>query len=175
MADDRRQSLLQSFAEHRDALTRFLTRRLNNPALAEDLTQETWLRAARSPGVVQGAASIGNPRSYLFRIASNLALDHQRHVGQRVELEASDEVTVAVADPQPSPENVVLYRSEFARLLRVIDSLPPRRREVFLLCKFEGLSHAEIAARLGVGRNTVVSHMVNALAAIEREMDPEEK
>jgi RNA polymerase sigma factor (sigma-70 family) len=175
MADDRRHSLLQSFAEHRDALMRFLTRRLNNPALAEDLTQETWLRAARSAAVAQGAASIDNPRSYLFRIASNLALDHQRHVGHRVELQADDEATAAVADPQPSPENVVLYRSEFARLLRVVDGLPPRCREVFLLGKFEGLGHAEIAARLGIGRSTVVSHMVNALAAIEREMDPEEK
>jgi len=155
---------------------RFLTRRLDNATLAEDLTQETWLRAANS----QGVATIDNPRSYLFRIASNLVLDHQRHVGHRIELQASDEATAAIADRQPSPENVVLYRSEFARLLRVIDGLSPRCREVFLLGKFEELSHAEIAARLGISHNTVVSHMVSALAVLEREMgeremDPEEK
>lgn len=176
MPEDRRQSLLESFAQHREALMRFLTRRLDNASLAEDFTQETWLRAANS----QGAAMIGNPRSYLFRIASNLVLDHQRHIGHRIELQATDEATAAVADNRPSPENVVLYRSEFARLLRVIDGLSPRCREVFVLAKFEELTHAEIAARLGIGRNTVVSHMVNALAALEREMgeremDPEEK
>ncbi|MBN9488200.1 MAG: RNA polymerase sigma factor [Alphaproteobacteria bacterium] len=164
MADDHR--LLSSFAEHRSALLRFLRRRLGNAALAEDLTQETWLRAANA----RGAAAIDNPRGYLFSIASNLALDHQRHVGHRVELQAVAEVVEAVADHQPSPENVVLYRSEFARLLRVVDQLSPRCREVFVLGKFEGLSLAEISQRLGISRNTVVTHMVNALAAIEREM-----
>lgn len=163
-----RHSLLSSFTEHRDALLRFLARKLGNVALAEDLTQETWLRAANS----DGAVAIGNPRSYLFRIASNLALDHQRHVGHRIELEATEEVAAAVADSQPSPENIVLYRSEFARLMRALDRLSPRCREVFVLCRFELLSHAEIGRRLGISRNTVVSHMVTALAALEREMAP---
>jgi RNA polymerase sigma factor, sigma-70 family len=153
MAENYRYSLLQSFAEHRQALMRFLTRRLDNPALAEDLAHETWLRAATSPG----GAVTGNPRSHLFRIAANLAIDHQRHA--------------FVADSQSTPKNVVLYRSEFARLVRAIDGLPSRCREIFLLCRFEDLSHADIAERLGIGRNTVVSHMVNAMVTIEREMD----
>ncbi|MDB5488982.1 MAG: polymerase sigma factor [Reyranella sp.] len=166
MVENGRYSLLQSFAEHRQALTRFLTRRLDNPVLAEDLAHETWLRAANRAG----DAVIGNPRSYLFRIASNLAIDHQRHVSQRIELQATEEAAF-VADSQPSPENVVLYRSEFARLVRVIDGLSPRCREIFMLCRFEGLSHAEVAGQLGISRNTVVSHMVKAMTAIEREMD----
>jgi len=165
MADDHH-SLLSSFAEHREALLRFLQRRLNNMTLAEDLAQETWLRAASA----QNAAAIENPRSFLFRIASNLAIDHQRHVGHRVELAASPAVTEAVPDRQPSPENITLYRSEFARLLHVVNGLSPRCREVFVLGKFEGLSLAEIGTRLGISRNTVVTHMVNALAAIEREL-----
>lgn len=174
MTDQRRSSLLQSFAEHRDALLRFLNRRLNNAALAEDLIQETWLRAANGKAPASGAAAIDNPRSYLFRIASNLVLDHQRHVGHGIELQATDEAA-AIPDPQPSPEDIVLYRSEFARLLEVIDGLSPRCREVFMLCRFEGFSHAEIAERLRISRSTVVSHMVNALTAIERAMGPEEK
>ena len=94
MTDQRRPSLLQSFTEHRDALLRFLSRRLDNAALAEDLTQETWLRAASSQALAPGAAAIANPRSYLFRIASNLALDHQRHVGHGIELQATEEAVV---------------------------------------------------------------------------------
>lgn len=174
MAEDRRQSLLQSFAEHRDALMRFLVRKLGDRSLAEDLTQETWLRAATSPAFGPGASTIDNPRSYLFRIASNLALDHQRHVGYRVELQGKDEAAAVVADPQPSPEIVALHRSEFARMMRVVEGLSPRCREVFVLCRFEGLSHSEIVRRLGISRNTVVSHMVTALAALEREMGEEE-
>ena len=157
MAENDRYSLLQSFAEHRQALMRFLTRRLGNPALAEDFAHQTWLRAAYSPG----SAIIGNPRSHVFRIAASLAIDHQR---EATEMPGSVGVS-------PLPSNVVLYRSEFARLIRVIEDLPVRCREVLLLCRFEGLSHADIADRLGISANAVVCHMVSAMAAIEREMD----
>jgi DNA-directed RNA polymerase specialized sigma24 family protein len=51
----------------------------------------------------------------------------------------------------------------------------PRGREVFVLCRFEELSHAEIARRLGISRNTAVSHMVAALAALEWEMGERER
>ncbi len=59
-------------------------------------------------------------------------------------------------------------------MLRVIDGLSPRCREVFVLCRFEEFSHAEIGRRLGTTRDTVVSHMVTALAAIERGMGRKE-
>ncbi len=165
-----RDRLLQHFTAHQDALKRFLMRRLGNAALAEDLTQETWLRAANA----DAAAEIGNPRAYLFRIAANLALDHQRHVNRRVEVEAEQGVVDAIADRSPTPDKIVLYRSEFARLLRAVNRLPPRCREVFILAKFEEMTYAEIAEILGISRNTVITHMVAALAAIEREM-PSEK
>lgn len=166
---ERRDSLLSSFAQHRDALLRFLVRRLGNPALAEDLTQETWLRAAGAGG---GGATLGNPRSYLFRIAANLALDHQRHVGHGVEIEAADEVTATVADPRPSPEEHALHRAEFNRLMEVVNALSPRCREVFILCRFEGMTQSEVADRLGISKATVVTHVVNALAAVESAMGP---
>lgn len=157
MAGNHRYSLLQSLAEHRQALMRFLTRRLGSAALAEDFAHETWVRVAHRPG----SNVIGSPRSYLFHIAASLAVDHQQRTAKE---------TVR-ASASPLPENVVLYRSEFARLVRVIEDLPARCREIFLLCRFEGLSHADAADRLGVSRNVVVSHMVNAMVAIEREMD----
>jgi len=174
MAGTGRYSLLQSFAEHRQALTRFLTGRLGNPALAQDLAHQTWIRAATSAGGV----ILGTPRSHLFRIAANLAIDHQRYVEQRMRLRATEEgVVVAGAQPlPPSSHNVVLHRSELARLARVIDGLTPRGREILLLCRFEGLSHAEVAERLGLSRISVISHMMNAMVALEREIDrPEEK
>jgi RNA polymerase sigma-70 factor (ECF subfamily) len=163
-----KEMLLSAFAEQRHTLLRFLARRLGNATLAEDLTQETWLRAA----TVDGAAAIDNPRSYLFRIASNLALDHQRHAGQRVEVAVPDEAAAAIPDARPSPEMVALHRSELDRLLGVVRGLSPRCREVFILAKFEGLTYRQIAGRLGIARTTVVTHMVTALAALEREMGP---
>ncbi|WP_162912896.1 RNA polymerase sigma factor [Rhodospirillaceae bacterium SYSU D60014] len=165
---DTRNKLLSIFAEHQDALTRLLTRRLGSVALVEDLIQETWLRAANC----KGTAALVNPQAYLFRIASNLALDHLRHVGQRIEVRASEEAVAAVSDPAPSPEAAAVHRSELDRLLRIVGGLSPRCREVFILHKFEGLPYNEVAQRLGISRNTVMVHMVKALAALEREMDP---
>lgn len=91
--------LLATFLEHRDAVQRFLRRRLRSHALADDLTQETWLRAATAAG----PTAILNPRSYLFRIAANLSRDHYRHIGQRVEVALPAPLCDAVADPAPSP------------------------------------------------------------------------
>jgi RNA polymerase sigma factor (sigma-70 family) len=81
-------------------------------------------------------------------------LDHQRRVGQRVELKVAEETAAAVADARPTPETVVLYRGEFARLVCILDGLSSRCREVFVLCRFDEFSHAEIASRLGISRNT---------------------
>lgn len=157
-----------TFTEQRESLKRFLLRRLGNAALAEDLAQETWIRAVNA----DTATAIQNPRAYLFRIAANLATDHQRHVGRGVEVAATD-AQLDIADCAPSPEEAALYRSEVARLRQVVAALPPRCREVFTLAKFEDLTYAEVAARLGISRNTVIKHMVVALTAIERAMLPE--
>lgn len=164
-----RDALLAAFAEHQDSLKRFLARRLGNVTLAEDLAQETWLRAAR----IDGADDVDNPRAYLFRIAANLALDHQRHVNRGIEIEAGPDL-YDIADRSPTPEAIALHRSEFARLLRVVEGLTPRCREVFILAKFEEMTYAEVAETLGISRNTVITHMVTALAALEREMGPED-
>jgi len=166
---DIRQALLATFTEQQDALMRFLRRRLGNVALAEDLTQETWLRAAST----DRSAVIDNPRGYLFRIAANLALDHQRHAGLGVEVAACDSVTERIADPAPSPEAIALHRSEFDRFMRAVDELPPRCREVFLLVKVHGLKYSEVAARLGLSKNTVMVHMTNALARLDVHFPPE--
>jgi RNA polymerase sigma-70 factor (ECF subfamily) len=193
-----RNRLLAAFAEHQQGLIRFLWRRLGNHALAQDLVQETWLRAAtaslspnpagraagrenpdpldhsyRKGGAapVAGAgradlAQIADPRRYLYRIAANLAVDHQRHVNRGVEVPAEPDHLAAIADRAPSPESVVLHRRELQKLLEAIDRLSPRCREVFLLTKLEGMSYAEVAARLGISKNTVMVHMTNALAQL---------
>lgn len=165
-----RSQMLAVFAEQKAALQRFLARRLgDNASLAEDLTQEVWLRAA----TVEGVEQVRNPKSYLFRIASNLAVDHIRHQRHGVELGAAEDYRELVADPRPSPETEAVHRGELRRLLAAVDRLPPRTREVFLLAKLQDLSYLEIAERLGIARNTVMVHMTSALALLERHLNGE--
>lgn len=164
-----REKLLGLFIEQRDALVRFLARRTGSATLAEDMAHDVWLRAATA----NGAAQIDHPRSYLFRIASNLAYDHRRRLEQGVEIESVPATVATIADSAPSPEIIALHKSELARFIRATEKLPPRCREVFLLAKVHELTYAEIAARLGISKNTVMVHISNALSHMDACFDPE--
>lgn len=161
-----REQLLMAYTEHRDALLGYLIRQFGSVSLAEDIAQETWLRLASRTL----AEHIGNPRAYLFRIATNIGTDHQRHHGMGIEVQADDELIEQVPAPGVDPARSVQFHDELQRLLQTVDELPPRCREVFILCRVEGFSHGEIAERLGISKSTVVSQMVKALARLEQVM-----
>lgn len=148
-------------------LQRFFRRRVNSPETAADLTQETFLRLLRAGP----AATLRDPKAYLFRTARNLVIDHHRSAKDRHSSPVADAEWRALRDPHPSPEATVLSREELDVVRQAIADLPPRGREVFLLHKFEGLSYAEIAGRLGIAKNTVVVHMVRSLAHCKKRLD----
>lgn len=162
-----RERLLLAFIQHREALLNYLTRKFGNLALAEDITQETWVRLASR--VVDGS-HVSNPKAYLFRIADNLMRDHYRHLGLGIEVETCDEQVNQISDSGVDPLQSAHCLGELQRLLAVIEQLPPRCREVFILCRVDGLSHAQIAERLGISKATVVSQMVKALSRLEQVM-----
>ena len=66
-------------------------------------------------------------------------------------------------DDAPSPETVAAGRQRLAKLVEALDCLPAKTRTVFRLHKFDGLSHAEVAQRLGISRSSVEKHMIDAL------------
>lgn len=142
-----------------DEVKAFLTRRLGDPAIAEDLTQEAYLRAASLPANIE----IINPRAWLFATARNLLVDHSRRSRvRRNHMGAADDIHL-IPDERPCIDAVLLAREELKVLAGAVEALPPRTREVFRLHKFEGKSYAEIAEQLGIAKNTVMVHMVNAL------------
>jgi RNA polymerase sigma factor (sigma-70 family) len=153
------------FLAHGRALRRFLAKRVPGDA-AEDLTQEAFVRLMRGAP----AAALRDPRAYLFRTAANLAADHWRAQARAVPA-AAEEAGEGAADTRPLPDRALLSREELAVLRQAVAELSPRTREVFLLHKEQGLSHAEIATRLGIAKNTVVVHMVRALGICRRALE----
>ena len=147
------------YFEHSEELRRYLRRRLNCAQTAADLTQEVFLRLMRS----EPAGVLENPRAYLYRIASNLLADHLRGLKQRPG-NADAGPLEQIADEKPGPERALLTRDELRRLELVIDALPSRQRQILLLHKYDGLSYDAIAERLGISKNTVMVHMMRALA-----------
>ncbi|MBC8088066.1 MAG: sigma-70 family RNA polymerase sigma factor [Phycisphaerae bacterium] len=128
-------------------LVRYLTRRLGDRDWAEEIAQETFLRALRQE-------TISSERSWLFAVATNLVRDDARKQSrQRKHLEllrAEAEANVSV-DPEPTS----MERDEERALARqAIESLAERDR-LALLMREEGLDYDEIAEALSITRSSV--------------------
>ena len=161
-----RDPLTSTFLDNREALKAYLVRHFGSAAIADDLTQETWLRvASRKVG-----ERIGNPRAYIFRIARNLGMDIRRREALGIEVQADPVVVEMITDAKCDPARKAELSRELQQVMQVIDELPPRCREVFILCRIDGLDHQQVAERLGISKNTVVSQMVKAMQRIEKAM-----
>jgi RNA polymerase sigma factor (sigma-70 family) len=153
-------------------LRAFFRRRVRNDADTDDYVQEVFARVIASTG----AEKISNARAFLLQTASNLLKDsHRRRTAQR---RTGDEVPIEaaldLADAwQPSPERVLEQRDELRALQHELAGMDPMRREVLLLARLEGLSHAAIADQLGLDVATVRVHLKRALVhLVKRRMQP---
>lgn len=151
-------------AEH-GRLRSFVRRIVRNPAVAEDVVQQAFANI-----LARIDQSTAPNSAYMLQAARNLALNHLRDAKRRADVEIPDAAIENVADLQPSPEMIVLYRSELRRLLEAVSALPARRKEAFVLNRVAGLSYDEVAVRMGVSRNTVISQIVAAMAELDRRL-----
>lgn len=142
---------LQDFLTLRyDDLKRRLGRRLGSSELAGDALQDTWLRLNGKHAV----GAVASPGAYLFRMAFNVAIDRQRSESRR--LSASEvESILEIADPAPGPAEVAQTRSDLDALIRAMEELPKRRRDILLAARLEGLTQPEIARRFGISLRLV--------------------
>jgi RNA polymerase sigma factor (sigma-70 family) len=161
-------ALIDHYLGQREALARFLRARMGPAGDVEDVLQDIYLRVA----AVADGADIQNPRAYLYRLASNLLLDRVR--SQRQAIVRDDAWRQAhhrvgpvedIADT-PSAEDVLAGRQRLAALLQALEALPPKTRRIFQMHKFEGLSYAVVAERMGISRSGVEKHMMDALRAL---------
>jgi RNA polymerase sigma-70 factor (ECF subfamily) len=149
-----------SYLTHRAQLLRFLTQRTRDPEIAQDLLQETWLRIASG---TRPAATIENPRAYLFQIASNLTVDYFRAEGRRVLRADEVETLLTIADEQPGPEAVAIGRSDLAVIAAALQEMPERRRAILVMSRLHGRTHRAIADYFGISTRTVEFEIVRAL------------
>ncbi|WP_296615521.1 sigma-70 family RNA polymerase sigma factor [Sphingomonas sp.] len=145
--------------EYRSSLLRFLTSRVGCRATAEDLTQEAFLRFARTE-------TVRNPKAFLFQTAVNLVRTAARSESRRARL--SDYAHLVMPDDidMLTPERALLASDELARIRMAIESLPPVCAQVFHLHRNEGLTQREIAARLEISTTAVEKSMRRALSRL---------
>lgn len=153
-------SLLASFQEHYDDLLSFLTRRMQDRQRAADVAQETYLRLVR---IEAQAIAVAHPRSFIFRVAGNLAIDALRHERRRASNHEPEEGRGEIPCSSPAPEATLLARERLQILDDALLQLPSNARQALLLNRVEGLTQAQIAQRLGVSPSMVAKYIGQAL------------
>jgi RNA polymerase sigma-70 factor (ECF subfamily) len=139
--------------------------------LADTLTQECFLRAYRNRGLFRGEAKIS---TWLFRIAINLARDHLRNrrlaFWKKVAASENSDLDLAesIADERATPERRLLAEEQLRKVWQVLEQLPGRQREVFLLRFMEEMSVEEIAGATDLRPGTVKAHLFRAMSTVRR-------
>jgi RNA polymerase sigma-19 factor, ECF subfamily len=155
--------LLAKVVPHADKLRRYLSHRLRAQQDVDDLAQEVYLRLLRR----NDAAQVADPIKYLYGVAAKVVADfftdatyEREHV-----MTDSDELTrVAERLEESSAVDSSEQLVEEQRLERALHKLPGTQAMVLVLHEVEGLSYAEVAARLGLSLHTVEKYLVKAKA-----------
>ncbi len=157
-------SFEQAVLPHLDAaynLARWLTR---NERDAEDVVQESYLRAFRFFAGFRG----GDARAWLMKIVRNTCytwLHANRPLQEATEF---DETLFSPDSRSPNPEEAVLRNDRGAAVRKALETLPPNFREVLVLRELEGLSYKEIADITGMPAGTVMSNLSRARDRLRR-------
>lgn len=129
------------------------------PPPPEDLAQAAFERLLK----VAHLRGDSNPRAFLWRTASNLAVSARR----RSNVETRNLVDVETLFParegyRSTPERVVETEEDLEIVYKIISEMPEQRRSAFLLVRVDGLSHADAAVRLAISRPAVSKHVARA-------------
>ena len=159
------------YSRHRGGLYRFITRQCGDRGVAEELYQDVWSRVVESRGRYRVDARFV---SWLYTLAHNRLIDWYRKSSRVVWVDfGRDENDLApdwAAQRSGQPEVQVESRQIAARILALLEGLPPPQREAFLLHEEGGLSVEEIAAATGTRSETAKSRLRYALAKLRRGM-----
>lgn len=163
------------FPAIRSALLRSVFQVVRDPAVAEELTQDAYLRARKA----METAAPRHIEAFLWQTARNLALDYMRWRKVRAgnePLHEASEAGAEIADRQPSAEDYVIQKDNLRVVREALQKLPPRAQRVWVLSRVEGWPYPRIATHLGVSPNTVFNDIKMVMALLHelrRKMDAE--
>lgn len=151
---------------YKSKIYNYIFRMVRSASDADDLTQETFIRAYMSIHTFQSRASLN---TWLFRIATNLCVDYSRKskthpVPQSLSTSQEEEQSAPQEIPSLAfePQRLLLNRELGRRLEEALRQLPERLRTVVILYDLEGLSYEEIAQIVGTPLGTVKSRLYHA-------------
>ncbi|SMC57472.1 RNA polymerase sigma factor [Pedobacter nyackensis] len=140
---------------------------LKSDDLVKEILQELFFKIWEGRAQIDPEKSF---KSYLFRIGENLVYDYFRKAAKDKRLmnkimDTSSEIYLHIEEDILSKENAEL-------LQKVVDLMPPQRKQVFTLCKLEGKSYKEVEQILGINAKTISSHMLQANRFLRNHFKP---
>jgi RNA polymerase sigma-70 factor (ECF subfamily) len=159
------------FQRHRRAMVAYAGRYVRDRERAEELAQEVFVRVYRTREYRPDASF----RTWLYRVATNVCLNELRRGEHKQRMESLDAVgddarpRELAAPADASPEARVSGRELASRLQSCLDALPENQRAAFVMARYEGLPHTEIADALGTSVPSVKSLIHRALETLRRE------
>ena len=160
--------------QHSRAVFRLAFRMTGNEQDAEDVVQETFLRAYRQLDKYEARSSFS---TWLYRIASNYSLDlirmRKRHEDKRERGKAEErDILQTLPVNTPGPDRITYSRQVQERVNEALNELSAQERTAFVLRHFEGMSIDEIGEALGTGTNATKHSIFRAVQKLRRSLEP---
>jgi RNA polymerase sigma-70 factor (ECF subfamily) len=152
--------------EYLDGLYSYAMILSRNHAEAEDLVQETYIRAMQA---MRRLRADSNVKGWLFTILRNIwfnQLRKRRNGPQMIEIDVGDGVANNIIEPSKDSHDLYVSKLEAEQVRAAIQELPANLREIILLREYEGLSYQEIASILDCPVGTVMSRLARARAKL---------
>jgi RNA polymerase sigma-70 factor, ECF subfamily len=161
--------------KYRRPLVGFMYRLCHNPATAEELAQEVFLRVYRSRSTYEPSAKFS---TWLYRIATNLAVNHARDTRHErpentVRLDEPDHetgTTPDLADDSLSAEEQLLKRERLAAIRAKVNALPERQRLAVMMHKYQQMDYRQIAAVMKLSESATKSLLFRAYETLREQL-----
>ena len=164
----------QLVTTHQPAIYRLALRMTGNPEDAADMTQEAFLRAWRGLGSFQADSSLS---TWLFRLTSNVCIDflrkqkRQQHVSLTFSEDEDEGKELSVPDPEPLPEERVIFNEKQEAIRNAMNALPVDFREILELRVVRQLPYEQIAQIMDLPVGTVKSRLARARLQLKKRLD----
>jgi len=157
------------FEAHRDRIYRYVLHLVHDRAEAEDVTQETFLRAHRFRGTIRDPGAV---RSWLYQIATHVCLDRLRQRQPQISLEGEEGAHAeSIASVSPSALEAAERKETSQCVQRCLQFLPDHYRAVLLMHEVYSLTAAEIASLMAENRTAVKMRLHRARRMLEMVME----
>jgi len=167
LCDGDERAFTQLYNTYIAELTGFIVKFVKLPQIAEDISQEVFIKIWQNHAQLQGVDSF---KAYLFVAARNHTLNILKRIAK--EDSAKAEIIRHFQSIRVNNKEDDLISGEYLAYLRnVLNSLPMQTQQVFQLCRTEQKGYEEVAALLGISRNTVKKHMVRSMKTFRHALE----